>query len=129
MKTVMAKWKSVAAAIAPLALAACATTSPLAPARDEAGIAPKPPVWLISDISGKSAAALDESLGEPDLVRVEGAGEFRRYRLAACSLIVILYPDETGVKHAQGLDASALESGDDKPDLEECLAAGKPAAQ
>lgn len=90
----------------------------------EAG-ALREPAFRVADFDQKDGAALDALLGAPDLTRVEGAGEFRRYMLADCALIIILYPDDAGVKRAARLDAGALTSGGDRPDLDACLARGK----
>ncbi len=83
------------------------------------------PAFLIADIKNKDAAALDALLGAPDLARVEGEGEFRRYMLSDCALIVILFPDNEGTKRAAQIDAGALVSGAEKPDVDACLARGK----
>jgi hypothetical protein len=120
--------KNLAALSGILAIAGCATAgagSPggAAPAK-RAGGATKP-VFLAADMSGKSGDELDALLGAPDLMRIEGTGEFRRYALQRCSLIVILYPDEKGMKRAAHLDAASLKTGDEKPDLDACLAGGK----
>lgn len=109
---------------ASIALSACATTGSNAPSSVDAG-APTKPVFLLSQISGKDGKDLDALLGAPDLARTEGAGEFRRYALAQCSLMIVLYPDESGVKRASSIDAGALKSGEENPDLDACLAGGK----
>ena len=106
--------------------AACATT-PEEPALKIS--APKPaapavPVYVLSDVMGASAGRVDALFGEPALTRKEGTGEYRRYALTTCSLIVILYPDELGVAKVAHVDATATHSGGDKPDIEDCLAAG-----
>ncbi len=87
--------------------------------------APSTPAFRAGDLEGKDGADLDAALGAPDLTRVEGPGEFRRYTLAECALIIILYPDDQGVKRAARLDAGALLAGEEKPDLDRCLARGK----
>ena len=89
-----------------------------------AGKAPSAPRFLAADLKRMSAAELDETLGAPALTRVEGAGEFRRYMLDECALLVILYPDEKGERRVARLDAGALVSGAGTPDLDACLAAG-----
>lgn len=108
-------------------LAGCASTgagvkpaasAPVLPA------APAKPMFLQADIMGRDAKALDDLLGAPALIRREGEGEFRRYALADCALIVILYPDETGKSAAAHLDSAAMRSGEPKPDLDQCLARG-----
>lgn len=112
-----------------LALAACAAASGATqglPAPGGENAFPEKPVFREADIAGKEAADLDALLGAPDLTRSEGAGEFRRYRLADCALLVILYPDEKGVKRAASVDAGALRAGEGKPDVDLCLARGKP---
>ena len=87
--------------------------------------APAAPVFLLSDILGADAQAIDALLGDPALVRREGAGEFRRYGLKTCSLIVILYPDETAAApRAAHVEATALHADEEKPDPEACLAGG-----
>lgn len=120
--------RALACLSAPLALAACATAGGAVqgrPALGGEGDFPEKPVFLMADIAGKEAADLDALLGAPDLARSEGAGEFRRYRLAECALLVILYPDEEGVKRAASVDTGALKSGEEKPDVDRCLAHGK----
>lgn len=105
-------------------LAGCAGTSPPETPAPEAPPAPSGPVYLLQDILGARASAIDELLGPPALVRREGEGEFRRYGLINCSLIVILYPDDNGAPTAAHVEAAALTAGADKPDPAECLAAG-----
>ncbi len=110
-------------------LIACASTAE-APGGDGVAVAAPAaqaePVFVSADILGARGEAIDALFGEAALVRREGAGEFRRYTLARCSLIVILYPDETGAMVADHLDAAARTSEEEKPALETCLAAGLP---
>lgn len=111
---------------AALLFSACATNDE-APAPIAAPVAPaKPaaPVFVASDIMGAAAASIDALLGAPALTRQEGTGEFRRYSLSECTLIVILYPDETGASRAAHIEATALTSGREKPSVDDCLAAG-----
>ncbi|GJL94308.1 MAG: hypothetical protein DHS20C05_07130 [Hyphococcus sp.] len=82
------------------------------------------PVFQQDDFLGASSGAVDALLGSPALTRKEGNGEYRRYALSSCSLIVILYPDETNEISVAHIEATALNSGEEKPDLETCLAAG-----
>lgn len=110
-------------------LAACATVEHpaerVAAARAaEFAAEPAAPVFIRDEILGRDATALDALLGPAALIRREGEGEFRRYPLAACSLIVILYPDEKGARLAGHIDAAARSSGEEKPDLDLCLARG-----
>lgn len=110
------------------AAAACATGGGAVGPRAETGATgakPGKPAFRLTDISGREAADLDALLGAPDLARREGEGEFRRYSLADCALLIVLYPDEKGLKRAVSVDAGALKSGDAKPDLDLCLARGK----
>ena len=116
--------RALALASGTMALAACATDGG-APRAGAASGAPSQPAYLLADIAGKEAADLDALLGAPDLTRREGDGEFRRYGLAGCALLIVLYPDENGQKRAASVDAGALKSGDEKPDLDLCLARGK----
>jgi len=105
---------------------ACATVAPQTAEAEEDGaqdVASAPaPSFVRADFMGKETPALDAALGEPGLIRVEGDGEFRRYGLAGCALIIILYPDDDGVRRAAHLDAAALTSSEEKPDLDQCLA-------
>ena len=105
-------------------LGACATTAQIPSAPVAAKAKPAAPVFVISDLQGARAGAVDALLGDPALTRREGAGEYRRYMLATCALILILYPDETGAATVAHMDAAATSSGGQKPDLEACLAAG-----
>ena len=106
-----------------LAAAGCATTS--TPAPSAASRTPEKPAFLAADFENATAAEIDGKLGLPALTRIEGTGEFRRYTLARCALIVILYPDDKGARRAATLHAGALVSGEEAPKLDECLAAGK----
>ena len=112
------------ASLAALLAAACSTTPDLTSAEDGTLSAPTLPVYLLSDISGASPQSIDTLLGPPNLSRREGNGEYRRYDLSTCALIIILYPDEAGAVRAANIDTAALTVGDDKPDLNTCLAAG-----
>ena len=114
-----------------LGAASCAGGPPSPAAIDAAPTAPAAPVYTLDDILGENADVIDALLGQPALVRREGAGEFRRYALKTCSLIVILYPDETATGLASlkaplaaHVEATALHAGDDKPDPAACLAQG-----
>ncbi len=111
-----------------LAAAGCATASaPVAGAKlpSRAQRANAPPAFVAGDLDGKTAGEIDKALGIPDLTRIEGAGEFRRYALDQCALIVILYPDEKGERRVTRLDTGALVSGEKAPGLDDCLAAGR----
>ena len=107
-----------------LGLSACATTPAVETPTANAPATPAEPVYQLSDVMGAGPGALDSLLGSPALTRREGAGEFRRYSLNLCSLLVILYPDETGAPKASQVDAAALVAGEETPDVEQCLAAG-----
>lgn len=116
-------------AAAALAASGCATSGEKPASEPQARSAsgstgPSRPVFRVRDVMGKSAEELDSQFGKPALVRREGPGEFRRYALKDCSLIVILYPDDKGEKTAGFVDSSARASGADKPDLDACLARG-----
>jgi hypothetical protein len=107
-----------------LSLAACATAPERAAAPAAKPSAPPAPVYVLADLQGLGAGAVDAMLGKPALTRREGTGEYRRYALTTCTLIIILYPDETGVQKVAHVDATATSSSGDKPDLDACLAAG-----
>lgn len=109
-----------------LSLAGACATAPerAAETPKSPAAAPAAPVYRLADIQGLGASAVDALLGEPALTRREGTGEYRRYALTTCTLIVILYPDETGIEKVAHVDATATSSAGDKPDLDACLAAG-----
>lgn len=110
-----------------LLVCACAATdngSPPLAAPIALDAEPAPPAYVASDIMGASAARVDALLGAPTLTRQEGAGEYRRYSLTQCGLIIILYPDETGASRTAHIEATALTSGSEKPSVDACLAAG-----
>lgn len=117
--------RMLAAIVGMAALTACATDNVAVRGPSPGASALQKPAYRLSDVAGKQAADLDALLGAPDLTRNEGSGEFRRYSLASCALIIILYPDESGVKRAASVNAGALKSGDEKPDLDLCLAEGR----
>ena len=112
-----------AAGVSLLLLSGCAGGSgAVAPASIKAP-AP-PPAFAQADFMNRAVEDVDALLGAPALVRKEGEGEFRRYDLAACALIVLLYPDEAGVKRVRALHAGAKTATASAPDLDECLARG-----
>lgn len=104
--------------------AACATAPEQTSAPAAAPAEPAAPVYVMGDFLGADAGAVDALLGAPALTRREGAGEYRRYALSTCTLVIILYPDDNGESHVAHVDATALKAGAEKPDLEDCLAAG-----
>ncbi|MEM9704473.1 MAG: hypothetical protein AAF850_00195 [Pseudomonadota bacterium] len=107
------------------AVAGCASTKPDAPSGQAPVIAaPKKPVFTLADVIGRRTDELDEKFGTPALIRREGPGEFRRYTLAGCALIVITYPSENGERRASHVSASALQSTEASPSPEACLARG-----
>lgn len=120
--------KAVVAAAAFAALAACASTgeAPVPSPGKTNGGAPSPEraQFRVRDVMGKGSAELDRQFGKPSLVRREGPGEYRRYTLKACQLIVILYPDETGAPIAGHVETAAKTADEQKPDLAACLARG-----
>lgn len=117
------RWKHLLTGSVLLLGAACAS-APEAPAPIAVDPTPAPPRYLVSDIEDADASSIDALLGAPALTRREGAGEYRRYALTSCTLIIILYPDETGVQKVAHVDATATTSSAEDPDLEACLAAG-----
>ncbi len=122
----MTHWNRLfgASALATLITACASTGQDDPPAQEIAAVEPPAPVYLADQVLGAAPADLDALFGAPALTRKEGQGEFRRYALETCSLIVILYPDESDEVRAAHIEATALTSGKDKPDLDACLAAG-----
>lgn len=104
--------------------AACASDPSVRTDKSAAAFPPAAPVFTLADVERATPAELDALFGAPALTRREGAGEFRRYALSACSLIVVLYPDETGEIKTREISASALRAGEANPALADCLAAG-----
>lgn len=116
---------SHAVALAVIGLAAgCATTPDLMALPGKTAQKSEKPVFLQADVMGLEAGALDSLLGPASLIRREGAGEFRRYAFTRCELIIILYPDENGASSVRQLEAAAKNSGEEKPNLDDCLAGG-----
>ena len=107
-----------------IVLTACASDAAAPALKADSPETPSDPVFLLADIEGAKPDAIDVLLGAPALIRREGAGEYRRYTLNQCALVIILYPDDHGVERASYIDAVALTSDAPKPDLESCLAAG-----
>ncbi len=107
-----------------LALAGGCASLPLRDARPADLIEPPASTHLVEDILGATSAEIDGLLGVPALTRREGDGEFRRYTLSQCELIVVLYPNDQGVRRAAHIDTAAKHSGLEKPVLSDCLAAG-----
>lgn len=126
----MGHYHKLAVFAALLLSAACATApssgpAPVKPGGKSGAVAiPAAPVFLLSDLLGAGAGKVDALFGSPALTRREGNGEYRRYGLKQCSLIVILYPDDKGAPKVAHVDATAHDSGQEKPDLDQCLAAG-----
>lgn len=109
------------------ALTACASTASVRPDTVDtaSGGVIENPKFKLAEIKDRDGEGLDRVLGAPDLVRIEGRGEFRRYTLSTCALLVTLYPDDAGVRRVRSVEAGALKSGDEKPDLNRCLAYGR----
>ena len=122
--------KALSAAVILCQLAACATAP--APSSGVAErvepAAPQRPAIDPSDLIGLKRDGLETLLGAPDLSRKEGPGEFYRYAMTNCVLIVLLYPDEKGDVRVEKIDATAATSGAPKPSVETCAsgAAGAP---
>lgn len=106
------------------ALTASCASLPLTGERREAPVEPSHPAYQVQDILDAKSSDIDALLGAPALTRREGDGEFRRYTLKQCGLIVVLYPDDNGAQRVTHIDTAAQHSGSAKPALEECLAAG-----
>lgn len=122
--------RPVLAALTASALSACATTE--APGT-KVGAVPEAgntliqePVFTRADVMSKTALELDASFGEPALVRREGKGEFRRYDLDRCGLIVILLANGAGEMAVTRIDAAAKTSDVAAPDVDHCLSGGLP---
>lgn len=123
----MRKYRLLTAVLPAVALAACSSTGKPEPAAASKPFTGKAYLRQ-ADLQGKDVQSIDDLLGVPALKRAEGKGEFRRYPFLACTLIVILYPDEKGEARVRQIDAAAKISGAPKPDLDQCLARG-PAPQ
>ena len=83
---------------------------------------PARPALTPSDLEGVAAASLQGLLGDPDLQRMEGTGEFRQYGFDSCSLLVFAYPDAAGVMRVAHLAAAARRGADPDPTVADCLA-------
>ena len=119
----MITWRRVGLFGAVFTLSACATVAgPQTGGSD--GTRSTTPQWQRSDFMGANASTVEALLGAPSLSRREGEGEYRRYGLSTCTLVIILYPDEKGVPRVAHMDATAQGSAGEKPDLDACLAKG-----
>lgn len=108
------------------ALSACATVPDVSSeASEEAVQAPSAPVFVLKEIENRSLSEIEAVLGAPDLTRVEGEGAFHRYDLAACGVVIVFYPDSQGSRFAQHIEAVSSVAGEEAPDLDACLAAGR----
>lgn len=97
------------------ALSACATAP--------ASVAPtSPPVVDPASYLGAAPDALDDLLGAPALVRAEGAGAFRRYDGASCSVYVLIGRNEAGEAVISQIDAGARAPGETAPEPGACMA-------
>ena len=111
-------------------LSACANGANVASPMDDTDLAaaqqpqPPAPVFVQSDLLGRSAQELDARLGQPVLVRAEGSGELRTYDFADCALLVLLKQGEGAVKQSALLYAGAKHADSQKPSLDSCLARG-----
>ena len=74
----------------------------------------------ISDLLGRETAQIDAQIGSPDLVRLEGEGEGRIYRNAACILHVFAYP-RGGVRQATHIEARTPDGQIVGEDADDCL--------
>jgi len=127
--------------VAALALAACAgagartpppaqpqsTTAP-PPAQSAPAVArrtqpapPAAPKLAMADLLGQPATRIDGLLGEPDLVRIEGDGEFRIYNNASCVLHVFIYSRD-GVRQATHAEARTSAGRLDGDQADDCVA-------
>jgi len=108
-----------------LLLGGCATTAETVVSSEKSEtLAASAPIFTFADIDEKQAVALDVLLGDADLVRVEEPGEFRRYDFKQCALLIVLYPEDGGLK-VNHVEAVNRETSDSAPDLDACLAAGR----
>lgn len=90
----------------------------------QANPAPPPrttPRATLSDLMGAVPDRIDGFLGQPEIVRREGAGELRLYRSAACVVHVFLYP-RNGTLSASHIEARSAAERLDAAGTDSCIA-------
>lgn len=110
-----------------VALSACATVPSAPPdaSADAVLIKPSEPVFVLDEVENKSLSEVEAVLGAADLIRVEGEGSFHRYDLARCGVVIVFYPDSQGIRLANHIEAISSVAGEEAPNLDTCLAAGR----
>ncbi|MBY0562699.1 MAG: hypothetical protein K2P58_00835 [Hyphomonadaceae bacterium] len=121
--------RSAAVLLAFIALAACATAPPsVSPSGTQAAAAPAPAssrtLQLLSAAGADDAptqAQIERALGEPDIVRRDGAGAALTYRLDSCALLLLFSADQRNAMRLAEAHASPRRTGD-APSLAQCAA-------
>lgn len=117
-----------------LLAAACATPAPVAspvaqvvetPAPSAAS-RPSPALALLRAASHDANAPTREEvvrvLGEPAIMRQDGAGAALTYRTQTCALLLLFEADAQNAHRLTLVHASARRAGDPTPNLEQCAA-------
>lgn len=118
------------ALIAAAALAACATTTtPSAPAAgtQPAANAAAPALSRVAAMlrrAGANDAPSEQDvarlMGQPDLVRREGAGAAITYRYQQCALLLLFTADERNTMRLREASPGARQAGAAAPTLDQC---------
>lgn len=118
------------ALIAAAALAACATTTaPSAPATgtqpaaNAATPAPSRVAAMLRRAGGNDAPSEQDVarlMGQPDLVRREGAGAAITYRYQQCALLLLFTADDRNTMRLREASPGARQSGAQAPTLDQC---------
>ncbi len=75
----------------------------------------------IEDFLEQPLSRLEEQLGEPDFIRTEGLGEFRRYDTERCRVYAIISTREQEAPLIEALSVGAPKVGETAPAFNECF--------
>lgn len=111
-----------------LLLAACASApaAPSTPTTPSAPAAASSRVGQLLSSAGRENAAsradIERALGQPAIVRQEGAGAALTYRYENCALLLLFAADGRNVMRLTEAHPSARQTGQVAPSLEQCAA-------
>jgi hypothetical protein len=114
---------------AAFALAACATSTPVATeTQAPAAVAASPSAHLAEMLASAgradapSRAMVERAFGVADIVRQDGAGAALTYRLESCALLLLFSADANNEMRLAEAHPSARRAGASAPDLAQCAA-------
>ncbi len=78
-------------------------------------------IWRVSDFEAQPLSQLEEHLGEPDFIRTEGLGEFRRYDTDNCRIYAIVSTDASEARRIKSLSVNSPILDEPAPALSACF--------